>query len=62
MIFDKNFLLQFHPIFLPFDKSNPLIFPMCFIMSTTADLCPNMINFDVVDFSERRSKDVINFF
>ena len=27
-----------------------------------AYLCPNMINFDGVNFSERRSEEVISFF
>ena len=27
-----------------------------------ANLCLNMINFDAVDFSERRSEEVISFF
>ena len=57
----KNDHLQFHHIFLLFDKGNPLIFQMCFIRRTIAYLCPNTINFDVVDFSERRSEDVIGF-
>ena len=53
--------LQFH-IFLLSDKSNPLIFQMCFIRRTIAYLCQNMINFDVVDFCERRFEEVTSFF
>ena len=34
--------------FFSFDKSNDLIFQMCFV-STTAYDCPNKIKFDVVD-------------
>ena len=51
LCFKKKNLLQFL-IFLRFDKSNPLIFEMCFIRSTIAYQCPNIYNFDV-DFSER---------
>ena len=32
---------------------------MCLIRRTIAYLCPNMINFDVVDFSECRSEVVM---
>ena len=35
---------------------------MCFMRKTIAYLCLNMINFDAVDFSERRSEEVISFF
>ena len=31
-------------------------------MSVTAYLCPNIINFDSVDLSERRPEEVISFF
>ena len=34
---------------------------MCFMRRTIAYICPN-INFDVVDFSECRSEEVISFF
>ena len=60
--FLKNYLLRFHGIRLLFDESNPLIFQMCFMMRTIAYMCPNMIDFDVVDFSECRSNiKVISF-
>ena len=52
--------MKFHSIFLLFDKSNPLNFQMCFMRR--AYLCPNMIHFDAVNFSERRSEEVISFF
>ena len=58
--FLKNYLLQFHSIFLLFDKSIPLKFQMCFISSTLAYLCPNMIIFNVLnvlDFCEHRSEE-----
>ena len=35
---------------------------MFLLRSIKADLCPNMINFDGVDFSECRSEEVISFF
>ena len=51
-------------IFLLFDIRKPLIFLMSLLMSTItkAYLCPNMINFDGVDFSEYRSEVVVRFF
>ena len=62
MSFLKSDLLQFHHIFLPFGKINVLIFQMCFIRRTVAYLCLDIINVDAVDFSERRSEEVISFF
>ena len=38
------------------------IFQMCVITIIIAYLCLNMINFDAVDFSERRSEEVIRLF
>ena len=39
---------------------------MCFeiflLRSIKAYLCPNIIKFDIVDFIERRSEEVISFF
>ena len=32
---------------------------MCFMRRTVAYLCLNMINFEEVDFSERRSEEVM---
>ena len=61
MIFESD-LLRFHRIFLLFAKSNTLNFQMCPIRRSIAYFCPNMINFDSVDFAERRSEEVINFF
>ena len=55
----KNYLLQFHHIFIIFDKSSALIFQVRFIWRIVAYLCPNMIYFDVVDFSEHRSEEVM---
>ena len=53
---------DFITFFLLFAKSYPLIFLMCFIRGIIAYLCLNMINFDAVDFSGHRSKEVISFF
>ena len=58
MIFGK-LPVAISPGFLIFNKSNPLIFEMCFMRRIVAYLCPNMINFDGVDFSERRSEEVM---
>ena len=57
----KNDLLRFHRIFLPFDSSKPLLlfFQMFLLRSIKAYLCPNMIDFHGVDFSECRSEEVI---
>ena len=53
----ENDILRFHRTFFLFDKSDPLIFQMCFMRSTIiANLCPNMTIFYVVDFSERSSE------
>ena len=54
-------ILRFHWTFLLFDKSNPLIFQMCFYEDNLAYLCPNIINFNVVDFREHCSEEVIKF-
>ena len=55
----KSDLLRFHHISPLFGKSNILILQMCIIRRTIAYLCLNMINFDEVDFSERRSEEVM---
>ena len=38
------------------------MFLIFLLRSIKAYLCPNMINFDTVDFSERRPEEVISFF
>ena len=43
--------------FSHFLRKQTLVFQMCLLKST--DLCPNMINFDVVDFSEFCSEEVM---
>ena len=62
--FSKNYLLQFCRIFLLFDTSKPLslFFQIFLLRSIKAYTCPNMINFDGVNFSEHRSEKVISFF
>ena len=57
--FLKSDFLRFHHDFLLFGKSNLSIFQMCFIRITIAYLCLKMIDFDAVDFSERRSEEVM---
>ena len=48
--------------FSPLKQANRFIyFLMCILRSTMAYLCPNMFNFDVVDFSECRSEEIISF-
>ena len=51
-----------HPILLLFHSSERLFFEMCLLTSTIAKLCPCMIHFDALDFSECRSEEVISFF
>ena len=50
--------------FSPFWHNQTFVFQMCLIMNRKnySFLCPNMIYFDAVDFSECRSKEVISFF
>ena len=59
MIYKKKMTFYNFTFFPVFDKSNPLIFQMCSMRSIIAYLCPNIINFDVVEFSERRSEKVM---
>ena len=60
--FLKNDLFWFHCIILLFDSSKRLFFEMCLVRSTIANLCPIMSHSNALDFSERRSEDVISFF
>ena len=59
-----NDLLRFHRIVLLFLTQANLcfVFQMSLLRSIKAYLCPHMINFDGVNLSERRSKDVISVF
>ena len=36
-----------------------MFFEMCLVRSTIAKLCPNVIHFDALDFSECRSEKVM---
>ena len=60
--FLKIDLFRFHRIYLLFDWNKPLFFSMCLLMINLPELCPNMIHFDAVDFSEWHSNEVISFF
>ena len=42
-------------------RANPCFFEMCLIRIAIVNMCPNMINFGAVDFSECRSEYVISF-
>ena len=50
----------FPPFFSVLRKTTIFFLQMCFMRRTRA-ACPNMINFDVADFSEHRSEEVIIF-
>ena len=43
-------------------RENLVFFRLFLLRSIIAYLCPNIINFDNVDFSERRPEEVISFF
>ena len=61
--FRKNYLLCLNRIFLLFDTRKSCVFQIFFILrSIKAYLCPNMIHFDIVDFSERQPEEVISSF
>ena len=59
--FLKNDLSWSNRIF-SFLKREYLVFLIFLLRSIEAYLCPNIINFDAVDFSERRPEEVISFF
>ena len=59
--FLKTDLLRFHRFYLLFDWIK-LFFYMCLLRINLPNLCPNMNHFDVVDFSECHSEEVISFF
>ena len=60
--FSKNDLSWFNRIFLLFDARKSCVFQIFFLRSMIAYLCPNIINFDGVDFSGCRPEKVISFF
>ena len=43
-------------------RENLVFFQIFLLRSIKAYLYPNIINFDAVDFSERRPEEVISFF
>ena len=60
-IFEKwHFVIK--PYFLLFEARISCVFLIFLLRSIKAYLCPNMINFDAVDFSERRPEEVISIF
>ena len=60
--FSKNYLLWFNRILLLFDTKKSFVFQILLLRSIKAYFCPNIINFDSMDFSERRPEEVISFF
>ena len=50
------------PNFLLFEARISCVFLIFLLRSIKAYLCPNIINFDAVDFTERRPDEVISFF
>ena len=48
--------------FLFFATRKSRVFQIFLLRSIKAYLCPNIIHFDSVDFSERRTEEVISFF
>ena len=60
--FLKTDLLRFHRFYILCDWIKLLFFYMCLLRINLPNLCPNMNNFDVVDFSECHSEEVISFF
>ena len=60
--FSKNDLSWFNRIFFLFDTRKSYVFQIFLLRSIEAYLCPNIINFDGVDFSEGRPEEVISFF
>ena len=50
------------PFFLFFEARISCVFLIFLLTSIKAYLCPNMNNFDAMDFSERRPEEVISFF
>ena len=55
----ENYLSGFHRIFLLFDTGKSVVFQIFLLRSIKAYLCPNTINFDSVDLSERRPEEVM---
>ena len=53
---------RIYSIFFFLTQANLCFHQMSLLRSIKAYLCPNMINFDLVNFNERRSEEVIGFF
>ena len=60
--FSKNDLPWFNRIFFLFETRKSCVFQIFLLRSIKAYLCPNIINFDSVDFNERHPEEVISFF
>ena len=60
--FPKNDLSWYNHIFLLFATRKSCVFQIFLLRNIKAYLCPNIINFDSVDFSERRPAEVRSFF
>ena len=60
--FSKHDLSWFNRIFSFLMRENLVVFQIFLLRSIKAYLCPNIINFDGVDFSGRRPEKVISFF
>ena len=60
--FRKMTFRDFNRIFLLFDGRKSCVFQIFLLRSIKAYLCRNIIDFDSVDFSERRPEEVISFF
>ena len=60
--FSKSYLSRFNRILFLFDVRKSCVFQIFLLRSIKAYLCPNIIEFDSVDSSERRPEEVISFF
>ena len=60
--FSKNYMSWSNRIFSFFEARISCVFLIFLLRSIKAYLCPTMINFDAVDFSERHPEEVISFF
>ena len=58
----ENWHVVIKPYFLLFETRISCVFLIFLLRSIKAYLCPNMINFDAVDFSECHPEEVISFF
>ena len=56
----RSFYSGLHSSFLLFDTRKSCVFQIFFLRSIKAYLCPNIINFDSVDFSEHCPEEVMS--